>query len=234
MGCPLYDKAVSSRKIQAYRSIWAFLACSRTAVRRVKYNTIGLVKWIDVDRARYCLPREAQEPCRPWLLGPAQEWFRRTLSFRRLPLTEQTFCFHWMKPALPIPCKKIESQSSSGHAEDVAADSPIRLLVLEVSNLRGNTFPCWRRLRGCAEREDWKDHRGKNPTVAMSVFLSPGNRCELPPSSSVDCEMIPKLKRNIKIHYPVKKVDVAAQIADFQCILHDIERQCAIEILSHL
>ena len=40
--------------------MWAFLGNSRNAPRPVNYNTIGLVKWIDVDGARHCSPTEAQ------------------------------------------------------------------------------------------------------------------------------------------------------------------------------
>ena len=72
MGCPLYDKAFSSRKKYACRCMEAFLTCSRNAARLVNYNTIGFVKWIDVD-------------------GP-RNWFqKRRASFRR-PLPGCTAC----------------------------------------------------------------------------------------------------------------------------------------------
>ena len=163
------------------------------------------------------------------------------MSLWRLSLAQQPPYIHWMTPRLSISNEKIGSLSSSGHEEHIAADFPIRLLVLEVSNLRRSTFPYWRRLCGCAGREalslhlqpsppnmeahslnirasspgalaqgDLKANRAKTATVTTSACLSFGHRNYISHSSGVDREIAPEPERNMKIHYPVKKVYVAA------------------------
>ena len=47
-------------------------------------------------------------------------------------------------------------------------------------------------------------------------FLSCGSNDYITTSRDVDREIVLELQRNMKIHYPVKKVYVPVQIADFQ------------------